>query len=65
MSLMLAALFDQNVPHTFDKIVEKQIITINALIAGTLSPNVKVTAEIKRPGELETCHPKKFEKGVP
>ena len=27
MSIMLPAMFDQNPPHTFDKIVEKQITT--------------------------------------
>ena len=31
MSLMLPAMFDQNPPHTFDKIVKKLIKTKNAL----------------------------------
>ena len=33
MSMKLPARFDQNLPHTFDKIVEKQITTENALKA--------------------------------
>ena len=41
-------MFDQNPPHTFDKIVEKLITTKNSSQSLTLSLNVKVKAEIKR-----------------
>ena len=46
ISIKLPAMFDQNPPHTFDKIVEKQITTKKR--SQSLSPNVKVIAEIKR-----------------
>ena len=46
MSMKLLAMFDQNPPHTLDKIVKKLITTKNAQSL-TLTPNVKVIAEIK------------------
>ena len=45
MSMKLPAMFDQNPPNTFDKIVKKLITTKNASL--TLTPNVKIIAEIK------------------
>ena len=48
MSMKLPAMFDQNSNHTFDKIVKKLIITKKCPQRLTLSPNVKVIAEIKR-----------------
>ena len=47
MSMKLPAMFDQNPPHTFDKIVKKLITTKKCSQSLTLTPNVKVIAEIK------------------
>ena len=48
MSMKLPAIFDQNIPHTFDKIV-KNILQQKKRSQGlNLSPKVKVIAEIKR-----------------
>ena len=44
--MKLPAMFDQNHPHTFDKIVKKLITTKNTQSL-TLTQNVKVIAEIK------------------
>ena len=48
MSMKLSAMFDQNPPHTFDKIVEKKITTKKRSQSLTLRSKVKVIAEIKR-----------------
>ena len=55
MSMKLPAIFDQNLPHTFAKIVEKQITTKKRSQSLNLSPNVKVIPENKRQpvGELK------------
>ena len=47
MSIKLPAMFDPNPPHTFDKILKKLITTKKCSKSLTLTPNVKVTAEIK------------------
>ena len=47
MSTKLSAMFDQNPPHTFDKIVKK-LRTTKMLSTLDPDPNVKVIAEIKR-----------------
>ena len=47
MSMKLPAMFDQNLPHTCDKIVKKLITTKKRSQSLTLTPNVKVIAEIK------------------
>ena len=47
MSMKLPAMFDQNPPHTFDKIVEKTRNYKKCPQSLTLTPNVKVIAEIK------------------
>ena len=50
MSMKLPAMFDQNPPHTFDKIVKK-LTTKNYKKHSqslTWTPNVKVIEEIKR-----------------
>ena len=47
MSMKLPAMFDQNPPHTFDLIVKKLIKTKKRSQSLTLTPNVKVTAQIK------------------
>ena len=43
--MKLSAMFDQNPPHTFDKIVERIIATKNTPRL-TLSPQFKTIAEI-------------------
>ena len=48
MSMNLPVMFDQNPPHTFDQIVEKQITYKKRSQSFTLSPVVKVITEIKR-----------------
>ena len=47
MSMKLPAMFDQNPPHTFDKIVKKLITTKKRSQSLTLTPNVKVITQIK------------------
>ena len=47
VSMKLPTMFDQNPPHTFDKIVKKLIPTKKRSRSLTLFPNVKVIAEIK------------------
>ena len=47
MSMKLPAMFDQNPPHTFDKIVKKLITAKKRSQNLTLTPNVKVIALIK------------------
>ena len=47
MSMKLLAMFDQNPPHTLDKIVKKCKTTKKRSQSLTLTPNVKVIAEIK------------------
>ena len=47
MSMKLPATFDQNSPHTFNKIVKKLITTKKCSQSLTLTPNVKIIAEIK------------------
>ena len=45
--MKLPAMFDQNHPHTFDKMAKKLITTKKRSQSLTLTPNVKVIAEIK------------------
>ena len=62
--MKLSAMFDRNTPNTFGKTDNNKKHSQRV----TLSPTVKVIAEIKmqRPGEQKTCHPqKKFEQGLP
>ena len=47
MSVKLPAMFDQTPPHTFGKIVNKPITSKKRYQSLTLTPNVKVIAEIK------------------
>ena len=47
MSMKLPAMFDENPPHTFDKILKKHKITKKRSQSLTFTPNVKVIAEIK------------------
>ena len=47
MSKKLPAMFDQIPPHTFDKIVKKTHNNKKRSQSLTLTPNVKVIAEIK------------------
>ena len=47
MSMKLLAMFDQNPPHTLDKIVKKRKTTKKGSQRLTLTQNVKVIAEIK------------------
>ena len=67
MSMKLLAMFDQNPPHTLDKTVKKLITIKKRSQSLTLTPNVKVIAEIKSqgPGEQKHATQKKFEQGVP
>ena len=58
MSMKLPAMFDQNPPHAFDKIVKKSHNNKKRSQSLILTPNVKIIAEIKSklPGEQKTCH---------
>ena len=59
MSMKLPAMFGQNPPSPFDKIVITLITTKKRSQSLTLSKSVKVIAEIK------SMPPKKFEQGFP
>ena len=65
MSVKLSAMFDQNHPHTFDKIVKK-LITTKTLSKLDLDPKCQGhSRNQKLMTRTKTCHPKKFEQGVP
>ena len=55
--MKLSAMFDRNAPNTFGKTDNNKKHSQRV----TLSPTIKVIAEIKmqRPGEQKTCHPQK------
>ena len=48
MSMQLPAMFDQNPPHTFDKIVKKLVTTKNALKCKGHSRNQKLVTWVTK-----------------
>ena len=67
MSMKLPAMFDQNPPHTFDKIVKK-LITTKMLSKLDLDPKCQGHSRNQKPmtwGTKKHATQKKFEQGVP
>ena len=66
MSMKLPAMFDQNLPHTFDKIEKKLIIT-KTLSKLNLDPKCQGHSRNQKlmSWGTKTCHQKKFEQEVP
>ena len=65
MSMKLPAMFDQNPPHTFDKIVKK-LITTKKLSKLDLDPKCQGHIRNQKPmiwGYKKHATPKKFEQG--
>ena len=65
MSMKLLAMFDQNPPHTFDKIVKK-LITTKKLSKLDLDPKCQGHIRNQKPmiwGNKKHATPKKFEQG--